>query len=94
MSNEDLKLPASLQKLFDALRPVDPGNGGPVVREKSVLDLHEAVYGPLATAQTETRHQQQRLGSYVTKLNRRLKGHKLAVKPGDRKYTYVLTKLS
>jgi hypothetical protein len=86
MSSEDLKLPASLQKLYDALQPAEDS--------RSVLELHEAVHGPLVTAQVnEVRHMQQRLGSYVTKLNRRLKGHKLAVKPGDRKYTYVLTSL-
>lgn len=86
MSSKNIELPASLQKLYDALQPAEDS--------RSVLELHEAVYGPLVSAQVnEVRHMQQRLGSYVTKLNRRLKGHKLAVKPGDRKYTYVLTSL-
>lgn len=83
MSSEDLKLPASLQKLYDALCGNEFGVG--------VDTLHSAVYGD--TEVEDVRHKQQRLGSYVTKLNRRLKGHKLAVKPGDRKYTYVLTSL-
>lgn len=83
MSSEDLKLPASLQKLYGMLA-VCPG--GPV----AVGPLHQEVYGHVTD---DVRHMQQRLGSYVTKLNRRLKGHKLAVKPGDRKYTYVLTSL-
>jgi len=93
MSSEDLKLPASLQKLYDALDARRTPDG--VAQAVHVEQLHNAVYGRDAAPEIETvRHLQQRLGSYVTKLNRRLKGHKLAVKPGDRKYTYVLTKLS
>jgi hypothetical protein len=89
MSSEDLKLPASLQKLYDALEGDSTFETGylPV----DVAGLHAAVYGE--TEIEDVRHQQQRLGTYVTKLNRRLRGHKLAVKPGDRKYTYVLTSL-
>lgn len=87
MSSEDLKLPASLQKLYDALAARVLPDGA---RSVPVAQLHEVVYGHHTE---DVRLMQQRLGSYVTKLNRRLKGHKLAVKPGDRKYTYVLTSL-
>jgi len=87
MSSEDLKLPASLQKLYDALDVKDAVGKR---FEIMVGPLHQAVYGRTID---DVRYMQQRLGSYVTKLNRRLKGHKLAVKPGDRKYTYVLTSL-
>ena len=89
MSNK-IELSASLEKLYVALsearcRPKYETTSVPVA------DLHKAVYGE--TEIEDVRHMQQRLGSYVTKLNRRLKGHKLAVKPGDRKYTYALTSL-
>ena len=88
MSSEDLKLPASLQKLFDALARQTVEDTPPL--PVAVGPLHQEVYGHVTD---DVRHMQQRLGSYVTKLNRRLKGHKLVVKPGDRKYTYVLTSL-
>jgi hypothetical protein len=91
MSNKEIELPASLQKLYDALRADDNTASGAVSPGISVGRLHLAVYG--ATDVKDVRHQQQRLGSYVTKLNRRLKAHKLVVKPGALKYSYVLKSL-
>lgn len=41
----------------------------------------------------DLRHQQQVLGPYVTRLNRRLKKVKLAVRPGRMKGTYCVTPL-
>lgn len=74
-----IELPASLQKLYDAVK-----GGKPV----TIDALHDTVFGETLDVR---RDMQQRLGSYVTKLNRRLKKHDKAVKPGDLKGTYVLT---
>jgi len=80
MSSKELELPASLQRLFDTVKGGEPA---------TILSMYDAVFGDSDT--TDRRYMQQRLGAYVTKLNRRLKGVGQAVKPGDLKGTYVLT---
>lgn len=70
------------RRLYDTLR--DAG-------DVHVKDVYRAVIGkrPLDT----DRITQQFLGPYVTKTNRRIRPHGLAVKPGERKYTYRLVVL-
>ena len=70
------------RRMFDALR----GAG-----DVHVHDLYKAMRGERSLG-TE-RRVQQRLGSYVTRLNRRIVSHGLAVRPGERKYTYRLVVL-
>lgn len=86
MSNDEKKpdLPASLQRLYDAFLLVGPPSDTPAL---TIEAMHNAVYG---ATEGERRDMQQRVGPYVTKLNRRIRGHKLIVKPGDLKGTYVL----
>lgn len=50
----------------------------------SIDELFEAVGGK------DGRHRQSWLGPYITRLNRRLAPHHLAVRPGDLKRTYRL----
>jgi hypothetical protein len=71
-------LPASLAKLYAPLA------GG---EEVHLIKLYECVLGQGTNNQ---RHAQQTLGSYITKLNRRLKGEGKKIVPGGLKGTYVL----
>ena len=73
------KLPDQQQRLYDRLK----GRGD--VRIEELLKTIEVSPG---------RHnQQQVLGSYITRLNRRLRNHGQAVKPGEVKRTYRLVVL-
>ena len=54
----------------------------------AIETLHAAIY-PDIKDRTRTQ-QQQVLGPFITRLNRRLVKHRLAVKPGERKGTYTL----
>ena len=71
-------LPASQKVLYEALR-----GRGDVSIEKlyTVLGLAET---------TDSVRQQQTLGPYIVRLNRRLAKYRLAVKPGALKRTYAL----
>jgi hypothetical protein len=73
------QLPAQQRTLYEALK----GKG-----DVAIGDLFCALL-PGAEEQERTR-QQQMLGPYITRLNRRLSKHRQAVKPGDLKGTYRL----
>ena len=74
-----INLPAQQQTLFASLS----GKG-----DVPFADLYRALY---PDGQVEGRAaQQQVLGPFVTRLNRRLAKHRMAVKPGDLKGTYRL----
>lgn len=90
MSNNEkpIDLPESLKRLYDAFLMVGAATEAPAL---TIEAMHRAVYGSL---EGERRDMQQRIGPYVTKLNRRIRSHKLAVKPGDMKGTYVLLTIS
>lgn len=75
----EIQLPAQQQVLFDLLR-----NAGDV----SIDKLFEAIDG---SSEYEGVARQQWLGSYITRMNRRLRAHRLAVRPGALKRTYRLT---
>lgn len=77
MSTE-LQLPASLSTLYALLAAGD---------EVHVMKLYEGVLGKDTNHQ---RYAQQVLGSYITKLNRRLRSEGKKVVPGGLKGTYVL----
>jgi len=72
-------LPAQQRVLYDALK----GKGDVPI---------DAIYAGLGLtgAITDRVTQQQMLGPYITRLNRRLSKHRQAVKPGDLKGTYRL----
>jgi hypothetical protein len=77
MSND---LPPQLQRLYDELA----GRG-----DVSIDVLFRAVFG----ATESERSKQQRLGPYITRLNRRLRASRRKVTPGRLKGTYVLAVL-
>ena len=76
----EVKLPEKQRAIFDALK----GAG-----DVSVDILYEAISGP--ERYVEHRDRQQWIGSYLTRINRRLRAHGLRVKPGERKRTYRLS---
>lgn len=76
-----LELPQKLRVFYDKL----DGQG-----DVPILDIYEAVNGE---REKDLRSAQQRLGYCVTRLNRRLREHRKAVKPGRLKGTYCLTAL-
>lgn len=80
----DLKLPERQRDLYDLL----VGKG-----DVAVLELYRGMGGP-ADHGSDVRYAQQYLGGYITKLNRRLKEHRIRVKPGRMKNTYALTVVS
>ena len=77
MSTE-LRLPASLTTLYGLLASGE---------EVHVINLYEAL---LKKGINNQRYAQQTVGSYVTRLNRRLKAEGKKVVPGGLKGTYVL----
>lgn len=77
-----MNLPESLSRLFARLA-VSAGE------DVAISDLLQATVGRDPTAD-EARLQQQLLGPYITRLNRRLHQAGLAVKPGRMKRTYRL----
>ena len=71
-------LPASQKTLYEALL----GRGDVSI---------EKLYAALGLAETtDSVRQQQTLGPYIVRLNRRLAKYRLAVKPGALKRTYTL----
>ncbi len=76
-----LELPPKLRKLHDFMQ----GKG-----DVDILEIYRDVVSgdvpPLRDAQ-------QQLGPYITRLNRRLREHRQAVRPGRIKGTYALTTL-
>lgn len=76
----EVSLPTKQKAIFDALK----GAG-----DVSVDVLYEAIAGP--DRHVEHRARQQWIGSYLTRINRRLRSHGLRVKPGERKRTYRLS---
>ena len=78
MSSE---LPAKCAALYALLKSGE---------ERHVINLYQEVVGKETDDQ---RFAQQVLGSYVTRLNRRIKAQKQRVEPGSRKGTYVLAPL-
>lgn len=81
-----LELPEKLRKLYDFLL----GKG-----DTPILDIYRHVLDrePTAAPRSKHRYAQQELGTHITRLNRRLREHKQAVRPGRIKGTYVLTSL-
>lgn len=77
---DEVTLPAKQQAIFDALK----GAG-----DVAVDALYEAIQGP--ERYVEYKDRQQWIGSYLTRINRRLRNHGLQVKPGERKRTYRLS---
>jgi hypothetical protein len=73
-----IDLPPRLQKLYDSLSDQ---------YDVSIADLHKHLFGE----DVPLRHAQQRLGTPITRLNRRLAKHKKRVVPGRLKGTYRLT---
>ena len=74
-------LPPKMSILYGAL----VGKG-----DVPVVSVHNTYFGE---PEADFRKAMQRLGPYVTKLNRRLKNQKKAVKPGRLKGTYCLITL-
>lgn len=77
--------PIQQKKLFDFMW----GKG-----DVPILDLYRHLYDkePKKGPVSETRDAQQRLGPTITRLNRRLKPHRLKVVPGEMKGTYTIKK--
>lgn len=79
---DDIRLPSTQQRaLLDTLR--DKG-------DVAIDDLFAVIDGP-GERYRSSRQRQQWLGSYLIRLNRRLRKHKLKVQPGQMKRTYRLT---
>lgn len=77
---DEVTLPAKQQAIFDALK----GAG-----DVSIDVLFKAIGGP--ADYEDPKRKQQWCGSYLTRINRRLRNHGLQVKPGERKRTYRLS---
>ena len=75
----EVALTPKQRALFDVVR----GAG-----DVSIDALFKAIEGPGHLR--STRQKQRWLGSYLTRLNRRLAPHRMAVRPGDLKRTYRL----
>lgn len=86
MSTKTLTLPATSEKLYTFMR----GKG-----EVAILDIYRHFFGKQAEPGpvSEWRLAQQRLGTPISRLNRRLRAHRQIVTPGRTKGTYVLTSL-
>ena len=76
------RFPRQGEALFNALK----GQG-----DVAIADLFHAVYPDRELG--EKRDMQARLGPFITRLNRRLKGEKQVVRPGHLKGTYRLDPL-
>lgn len=81
MATKPLVLPPKLAQLHNILT----GEG-----EMSIEDIYRAFLNPDGKPLREA---QQYLGPYISKLNRRLREHNQAVKPGRLKGTYALVTL-
>ncbi len=81
-----LELPEKLRKLYDFL----DGKG-----DTPILDIYRHVLDrePEPAPLSEYRYAQQALGTHITRLNRRLREYRQAVRPGRIKGTYMLTTL-
>ncbi len=79
---ESMELPPAAQRLFDVFRGVG---------DVPIPMIHKAVFGD--DPSLDTRGMQQRIGTPISRLNRRLRAHGLAVKPGQLKLTYRLISL-
>lgn len=73
-------LPPKMQALYDVM----PQDG----KDVAMLKMFVAVKGDLTDE--PQRHVQQHLGSYITRLNRRLAKQKKRIEPGRMKGTYRL----
>jgi len=80
------KLPTSMQALYKALPP-DGADVGIVALYRVVFPLDADV------EEHKLRDVQQKLGVYITRLNRRLREANQIVRPGARRGTYHLTLL-
>lgn len=78
-----MTLPSALQKLFDTFPSRD--------EDVAIWTLYSAVFPQAPTIQPI--QQQQKLGPYISRLNRRLRGERIAVVPGVARRTYRLTSL-
>lgn len=76
----DAELTPRLQQLYDVFPRLD--------HDVSVITIYERFTGGPMTC--DQRYAQQWLGSYFTKLNRRLRKRQLAVRPGRLKHAYRL----
>lgn len=56
----------------------------------AIETLHEALFSKSEKTRVE---QQQALGPYITRMNRRLQRHAMVVKPGTIKGTYTLARI-
>lgn len=79
MSKPNGELTPRMQELF-ALFELD--------KDVTILGVYERFFDH--PPEVDRRRAQQHLGSYITKLNRRLKRRRLAVRPGRLKETYRL----
>lgn len=79
----NIELPPQLAKLYQAFDARD--------KDVPLIDLYGIIFTDLPDEE-QLRHAQQRLGPYITRLNRRLKGAKQAVRPGASRRTYRLTR--
>ena len=79
-ATKPLELPPKLRGLYDFMRAHDG--------EDVTIP---AIYGAVVAGDAlDLRTAQQKLGPYITRLNRRLREHRKAVKPGRLKGTYAL----
>lgn len=78
-----IELPAKLKALYELFARLDT--------DVSIEEIYSEMFG---AAKKERWEKQQQLGPYITKLNRRIAGNKLKVRPGDAKGTYRLAALT
>jgi hypothetical protein len=76
-----MTLPPRLQKLFESFPTRD--------QDVAIWTLYSALFPAHPTIQPVL--QQQKLGPSITRLNRRLRGERIAVRPGVARRTYRLT---
>ena len=79
-ATKPLELPPRLRGLYDFMHEQDG-------EDVDIFDIYCSVISENTPALREA---QQQLGPYITRLNRRLREHRRAVKPGRLKGTYAL----
>lgn len=78
-SSATLELPKQLARLYELL---------PVGKDVEIEHLFNGLFGEVAKPRVA---QQQQLGPYISKLNRRIAGRKQKIVPGKLKGTYRLS---
>jgi hypothetical protein len=85
------KLSDTEQRIFDVLSAAKPRRGS---RDVPIPTIFRAAFGDTIMLPPLVRTQQQRLGLFFTRMNRKLAPRKLKIEPGLARRSYRLTQIS